>query len=602
MLHARLAPISLFFLGVLAACGSPSSLAPPSTIAGAGTASSLAMATPSAVASAGPTPIPLPSGVISAVGQIAAISGAKITIQAGTGCGFMNVYTTGTTVYFDGAPQIGQYAAFTGAGTHCAGITAANSVSLSSTAFTPSVTTGKVSLKTPFGFRMIVAAKSIPVALTSSSVVFGSALVVGSRVTVTALGTPATGLTATQVAVSAPPTPTPDPSVSPSPTPTPVARHHVMTFAYAYGYAGAPATVPINAFTRYVNWTMTDEAHAAMLREAHVKVQVYANFWRNYTTDNPAVGYTDLKPGGAHAAAEARDCSNNVITDSSYGGGYEADARAAAALGHAQAVAQYRLAQYAGAYDALFSDDAGAVGGITPPCGYAQSTYDAQVNAVHAALLTPTFVNALGGAPDPSQAVDMVNPPNVLGAMCEQCYTTNSSTGDKVQLGTAWQNVENAEIATIVKEKIFWLYARATGPASSESGLRMYAFASFLLTYSPNYAMFQEALSTPSGFPVMPEAGFVPFKPRTTETNVSGYIGPGGAYLREFAACYYHTYFVNSCAVVVNPTTGAVPVPTTSYAHSLVLMGGGVLDGGTVRFNGPAIKQLEPGSAAILLP
>lgn len=72
--------------------------------------------------------------------------------------------------------------------------------------------------------------------------------------------------------------------------------------------------------------------------------------------------------------------------------------------------------------------------------------------------------------------------------------------------------------------------------------------------------------------------------------------------MREFGACYYQGNFVNRCAVVVNATGATVPVPTTSYAHSLVLSGAGVLDGGTAAFNGTAPTQLAPGNATILFP
>jgi hypothetical protein len=140
------------------------------------------------------------------------------------------------------------------------------------------------------------------------------------------------------------------------------------------------------------------------------------------------------------------------------------------------------------------------------------------------------------------------------------------------------------------------------GDASTETGMRVYVYASFLLGYDPAYAMLQEAFTTSSGFPVMPETGLVAENPLTTAASASGYQAPGGSYFREFAGCYYRGAFVNNCAVVVNPGTASVPVPTTSYTHSLVLSGSGVLDGGTASFGGPAVTQLAPGTGAILFP
>jgi hypothetical protein len=114
--------------------------------------------------------------------------------------------------------------------------------------------------------------------------------------------------------------------------------------------------------------------------------------------------------------------------------------------------------------------------------------------------------------------------------------------------------------------------------------------------------MLQEAFQSGTGFPVMPESGLVAENPVTAAASIAGYQAAGGAYFREFGACYYRGNFVNNCAVAVNPGTATVPVPSTSYAHSLVLSGGGVLDGGSVSFNGPTVSQLAPGSAVILFP
>lgn len=555
-------------------------------------------ATPTPSATTGPA-ISLPSGVVLQTATISYVSSTRLTVNGGSGCGSMYVYLNSSTSYFDGSPQAGQYAVFTGTGTRCSSITA-KSVSLSSGAFASTTVGGTVVQAEPYGLLLNTGSANVPVALTSSTVVFGAALSVGSSVTVTALGNASTGYTATQVSVAQPATPPPPVA---TPTPGPISTTHVQSFAYIYGYAGTPTSVAVSSMAPWVNWTITDEAHAAELRAAGVKVQVYANYWRNYSSDNPNVGYTDLKPGGAHAAAEATDCSGNAVYDPNYGGGYEADPRTSAALGHAQTVANYRLNEYASNYDALFADDTGAVGGVTLPCNYTQSSYDAAIDSVHSAMGVPIWVNALGGAPNPQNAIDLAQPGNVLGAMCEMCYATNGSGSDAAQTGTTWQNVEQAEIGVVGMHKVFWDYARMSGDASAETALRTYAYASFLLSYDPSYAMYQDALKSPSGFPVMPETGLVPENPLTTASSVSGYAQPGGAYMREFAACYYLGQFVGNCAVVVNSSpTSSVPVPTTSYSHSMVLSGYGVLDGGTVNFSGPQVSTLAPASAAILFP
>lgn len=563
------------------------------------TATPVSSAQPSAAPQG--TPIPQPSGIVEQTGQITSVNSTRMTVQAGRGCGSIYVYLNSSTNYFDGSPATGQYGTFTGTGNRCGSITSA-SVSLASSAFTSSTTTGTVAQAEPYGFLLNTGSTSVPVAIYSSTVIFGGTLMTGSQVTVTALGTTSTGLTATQIAVAPPPTPTPNPSASPSPTPGPITMQHVAVAGFIYGYGGIPTSIPLSEVTPYVNWAFTDEQHAQAIRAAGLKLAIYTNFWRNYSSDSPSDGYTDLEPGGPHADTEALDCNNNPLYDPNYGGGYEADARDSAALTHAQIVSQYREGEYGNVYDALFSDDTGSVGGMTP-CNYNESTYDQATNAVHTALGVPMWVNALGGAPNPANAIDLAQPANVLGAECEQCYSYNG-TQDGIQTGTSWTNVENAEIGMVAQHKVFWDYARATGDASQETGLRLYAYASFLLSFDPTYTMLEEALATPIKFPVMPETGFVPMQPLTTASSVSGYQAPGGAYFREYAACYFRGQFVSNCAVVVNPGSSNVPVPSTSYSHSAVLSGYGVLDtpAGTMSFNGGAVSSLAPGTAAILFP
>ena len=571
--------------------------------------------TPTPVPTSSPTPvptqaptsapvgaaIPLPTGVFAQSGQVAAVvSSSKIEINAGSGCGYMYVYASSSTQFFGSStPQVGAYMQSAGTGTKCASQNAGTIV-LSSSPLGSTSLSGTVAAQTAYGFTLSTANGSVPVVLTSSTVVYGATLAVGSNVTVTGNGSASTALTATQIAVQPPPTPAP--AGTPTPTPGPIGTAHVMTADILYGYGGTPTTTALSAVTPYVTWVQTDPRYAAQIRAAGIKVDVYANFWRNYTSDNPSIGYTDLEPGGAHAAAEATDCSATPIYDASYGGGYEADPRTSAALGHAQTVADYRLNEFSGSYDALFSDDSGSVWGITLPCGYTQSAYDSAVNAVHSALGVPMWVNALGAPPNPADAVDLAQPGNVLGAMCEICYAGNGSSGDYVQTGTSWQNVESAEIAMVAQHKVFWDYARATGNPSNETALRTYVYASLLLSYDPSYAMLQEAFQSASGFPVMPETGLVPMQPATTAASIAGYQAAGGAYFREFGACYYRGAFVARCAVAVNPGSVSVPVPSTSYQHSLLLSGGGVLDGGGLSFTGTAVTQLAPGTAAILFP
>ena len=374
-----------------------------------------------------------------------------------------------------------------------------------------------------------------------------------------------------------------------------------MTADILYGYAGTPLSTSLAAVKPYVTWVQTDPRYAAEIRAAGIKVDVYANFWRNYASDNPSIGYTDLEPGGAHAAAEAKTCAGAPIVDPNYGTGYEADATTAAAAGHAQVVANYRLNEFPGQYDALFSDDTGAVGDIPLPCGFSQTAYVNATNAVHESLGVPIFVNTLGAGSYPDNQIGYAQASNVIGAMCEECYAAyNGSKVDYAIGGVTWQHTENAEIDMVSLHKIFWDYARVIGDPASETGLRTFVYASFLLTYDPSYAMLQEAFRSATGFPVMPETGVVALDPLTTASDVGGYA-KGGVYMREFADCYYRGSGIGACAVVVNPSGAPASIPSNAYGHAMQISGGGVLDGGSVSFGAPAPSSIGPDGGAILV-
>jgi hypothetical protein len=562
-------------------------------------------------------------------GPIVAVkSSTEFQINAGSSVGYLNVYLTSmTTAILNGLTvKVGDYANVYGNGTASTYITATQ-YELSTTSFTStSTSTSATPAPAPAsGWDMhvtgpIVAVQSstefqinagssigyVNVYLTSTTIAIKNGLTtkVGEYANVYGNGTAGTYITATQYQLSTTSfTTTTAATPAPSTTSTTVPKH-VLTAGLMYGYGGTPTTVSVSSAAPYISWAQTSSAYASSLRSAGVKVDIYLNFWRNYKSDNPSDGYTDLEPGGTHADAEAKTCSGTTVYDSSYGGGYEANALLTSyASGHAQKVAGDRETQYGGSYDALFSDDTGALWGIPLPCNYSDSSYKSATNSVHASLGKPMFVNTLNAGSSAVSQVGYTAASNILGAMCESCYSNDPSTGDSISTGAFWTDTENAEALMASKQKIFWGYARATGDASAETKLRMYVYASFLMTYSPQYSMLQEILKTPSGFEVFPETGVVPTSPTTTSSTVSGYYTSAGAYMRQYGACYYRGVDKGKCAVVVNPSpSSSVTVPTTAYSHAMTLSGYGVLDGGSVGFAGSRPSSLGPGSAAILFP
>jgi hypothetical protein len=555
-------------------------------------------------------------------GQIVAVkSSTEFQINGGSGVGYLNVYTSSSTSWNKNGLTVkaGYYADVYGNGTVSTYVTATQVTLSTSSTFpspAPSPTGGSWNMHVHGPIVAIKSSTEFQInggsgvgylnVYTNSSTVKnynGLPLSVGYYADIYGNGSISTYVTATQITLS---TSSGGSTPAPAPSSTPyngTAPSHVMTAAIVWGYGGVPTSVSIASVKPYVTWVQTGSSYASEMRSNGLKVDIYENFWRNYSSDNPNVGYVDLKPGGAHAPAEAKTCAGSVIYDPSYGGGYEADARSSYAAGHAQVFNNYRISEYGGHYDAVFSDDTGAMGGISLPCNWSNSAYQSAVNAVDASLKVPVFVNTLGAAANPVDQVGYASASNVIGAMCEICFAAYNSSGvDYPQTGSFWQGIEDAAIDLVNEHKIFWDYARAIGNPSSETSLRNYIYASFLLTYSPSYSMLQEAFKSAYAFPVMPETGFVPLNPTTTASTVTGYLTSTGAYMRQYGACYYRGSYKGKCAVVVNPGSSTVSIPTTAYTHSLGLVGGGVLDGGYVTFTNSRPSSLGPAQGVILLP
>lgn len=535
-------------------------------------------------------------------GPIVALKTGGFEINGGSGVGYENVYPASSTkLFYNGLkPAVGDYAVVTISGTLSSFTPVV--IALSTTQPGSVTATGTVMSEQPYGvaIKLDSTGAYIPLAFNTLSNLYGF-IGTGVHVSATGVGSTATAVFPASVTNTSTTSTTTATTTTSTPAPGSVPAH-VMTSANVWGYGGVPTSVSLSSVKPYVTWVQTSPSYASQIRSYGMKVDIYENFWRNYSSDNPSVGYTDLKPGGAHAPAEAKTCTGTVIYDSTYGGGYEADARSSYAAGHAAVFNNYRLKEYGSNYDAVFSDDAGAMGGIPLPCNWSLSSYQSATNAVHASLKVPVFVNTLGAASNPVNQVGYTSASNVIGGMCEICLAANNGTSDYAQTGTFWQGIENAAIQLVNNHKIFWDYARATGYPSSETPLRNYIYASFLLTYNPSYSMLQEAFKSSYNFPVMPETGFVPLQPVTTASSVTGYQTSTGAYMRQFGACYYRGSYKGKCAVVVNPTGGTVTVPTTAYTHSLGLVGGGVLDGGYVTFGNSRPSSLGPAQGAILLP
>jgi hypothetical protein len=142
-------------------------------------------------------------------------------------------------------------------------------------------------------------------------------------------------------------------------------------------------------------------------------------------------------------------------------------------------------------------------------------------------------------------------------------------------------------------------------PALTAISERIYQYASFLLTYNHDTSMISEHFQTFTKFQVEPESELVALQPLTSEpSDISSLLQSTGVYAREYGACYVSGAYVGKCAAVVNSdlpgTPESFPWPG-KYRHTLVLTGGGVLDGGTMSTNGPPPPASLDGEQAVIV-
>lgn len=150
--------------------------------------------------------------------------------------------------------------------------------------------------------------------------------------------------------------------------------------------------------------------------------------------------------------------------------------------------------------------------------------------------------------------------------------------------------------------KFFICYSNDLTSASAAIAPRVYTYASYLLTYNLSTSMIWEYWGTTSGYTVEPESELVATSPVVAApSSVSSLQTSTGAYGRRYNTCYIAAKAVGPCAVVVNPdSANSHTFPYTGYHHTLLLSGGGVLDGGTISAAGPAPpSSLGPLTAAI---
>jgi hypothetical protein len=369
----------------------------------------------------------------------------------------------------------------------------------------------------------------------------------------------------------------------------PDAMRHVLTADYLGGTYGTHS-IPWSKAARHLTWAETDWEDATAIHRAGIKTMDYLAPNRLepgnplYTTDQKAFAHTC----GGDRIYDQWDELLEWVT-------------APASSSMRGIFARYvRWLKNEATFDAIFEDEAGALTAYeqydpfkpTFPCRYSNERWLEDEIGLNQAPPLPIIFNGLSGlnGDDPSLSIRLLAGGNTIGGNYEGCY---NDSGDPKEDGWLWRDVENTELRVVRRRKLFECMLRSTTPAADAIDARIYAYASFLLTYDRFTSIYWTYFKTPSGLHVMPETQLVAASPLRPAPSVIGTLRwPGGAFVRQYRHCYVRGREVGPCAAVVNPDTGtSYPFPPElkgKYDHTLVLRGAGVLDGGTISIQGPA--------------
>lgn len=584
----------------------------PVTVVGTGSASTYVTAqsvTIDTTTSTAPTPAP---GQISVSGTVVALkSSTEFEINGGSGVGYLNIYTTSSTVdNFNGHTlSDGVNVTVVGTGSAATYVTAA-SVTIGSTTtqsgpIAPApgqiqVAGSIVAIKSSSEFEINGGAGVgyLDIYTTSSTVDYfnGLKLAVGTYATINGSGSASTYVTAANITLSSGSTTSPSPTAPPATTAG--VPSHVQTADYFEGYYGTFKVSPAQA-APHLTWAQTTTADSSAIAAAGIKTQIYLDPNREASTD-PIYGYIKNEP-----SAFAHNCSGTMVTMKT--GSLIQDVTNPASSDLRTAVASYTATQKAdGHVDMVFEDNGGFLepsdtypNGM--PCGYSVSSWISATEGLDQASAIPIIANGLNlyTSSSLSPVIGLVKgSSNTVGGNMEHCFTDNSRA---IQYGTAWTQVQNTAIQIVGDGKYYECMARNTNPAVDEITPRLFTIASFLMTYNPNLSILQEEFGTNTGLAVMPESELVPLDPvQTATSSITQLRTSTGVYARQFNACYLRGSSVGACVVAVNNDDVSERFPYSGYTHTLVISGSGVLDGGSVSVNGGAAPStLAPGQAVV---
>ena len=388
---------------------------------------------------------------------------------------------------------------------------------------------------------------------------------------------------------------TPD-LVATTTTTTTTAPMHVNTADYFRGYAGT-FSVPNATAAQYLTWAETQDNSGDGLHAVGIKTLEYLDPFRQSTTD-PLYN--------SNASTFAHNCGGSDVIYQ-YVGGTSNVTQYLMNPGSSALVTLLNnweaKQEAAGHIDAFFFDNVDDLYGTVAPCGMSNATWDAENETFIQQSAHPVVFSGYALSSD---AQSLIKASNVLGGVVEECYDRVSQPTIPYTTGTYWVQDENLQLAAAAAGKQYFCYNNVYSAGSSEIPLRKYVYASFLISYAPASSVLWESFTTtPSEFHVFPETTFVPTTPRVAApASVNSLVSATGLYFREYETCYLGGRSVGRCVAIVNPDpSSSRKLPGFNggtYSHTLVISGGGVVDGGTVSASGPAPPATIPPETGII--
>ena len=210
----------------------------------------------------------------------------------------------------------------------------------------------------------------------------------------------------------------------------------------------------------------------------------------------------------------------------------------------------------------------------------------------------PMIINGYNNGDPLREEQEYVGAPNIAGVLGEECFTSLTFAVQDQR----WLSMADALLATTASGHLAVCGGR--GALADNRPFRTYYLASWWLTYDPAYSVSFEDFSSPGGVLLFPEQLIVPTQPlQNAGADIGALQVAGGAYVRQFGACYYSTLPWGACAAFVNPSSSAtvgMPAAATNYHHALSLDNNNLYNGGQASLSTSIPTSLGPGTAVIL--